>query len=64
MSKPKLHVFEVTFETKEIIGNFTHTRKILAESCEEACKLIKGRVKRIDGKRAYKCKARRCDDDD
>ena len=52
-----LHVYEVTYETKEGAGAWQHKKKVLAENAEEACKLAKARAKRLDGKRAYKLKA-------
>lgn len=51
------HVYEVTYETKEVTGVWQHKKKNLAENAEEACKLAKARTKRLDGKWAYKLKA-------
>ena len=55
----KLSIYEVTYETKDICGNWSHTRKLIAESAEDAIRSVKFKVKHTDGKRAYKCKAKR-----
>lgn len=55
----KLYIYEVTYETKDILGSLSHTRKLFAESAEDAIRSVKFQVQHTDGKRAYKCKAKR-----
>ena len=54
----KLHIYEVTYETKDILGCFQHIRKKYAETAKDAIQFVKFEVKHRDGKRAYKCKAK------
>lgn len=54
----KLYKFEVTYETKDILGICKHKQIVIADNEETACWMLKARVKRLNDKRAYKLKAK------
>ena len=58
----KLYKFEVTYETKDILGVYKHKQIVVADNEETACMMLKARVKRLDDKRAYKLKAKMIED--